>query len=174
MTIALVIGGSDDVWAEFESAKALCTEAGKDFEVFFTNDMIALYPGTGYAVTLHPDKLAGWLARRRAAGFPVPKQVIAHRAHKLVQKNTTDWGGSVGLLATKAAMEAACMRIILCGVPLDTGAGHVVRKKPWPAAMAFRRGWEKRWTELKPKVRSMSGWTATNLGKPTVQWLTEQ
>lgn len=169
--IALVVGGGGEVWPELEEAKKLCLEASVSYEVLFCNDMIEFYPDPGIAVTLHPDKLGGWLSRRRAKGFVPPKHVVCHRPHKFAHKTTKDWGGSVGLFATKVAMEAAFRHILLCGVPMEPQAKHFVRNQPWVASHAFRRAWENHWKEIKPITRSMSGWTASHLGKPTIAWV---
>jgi hypothetical protein len=48
---------------------------------------------------------------------------------------------------------------------------HFVRKQPWNPAHSFRRGWMARTRELKPYLRSMGGWTQTEFGAPTEEWL---
>jgi hypothetical protein len=50
-------------------------------------------------------------------------------------------------------------------------ADHITRHKPWHAAPGFIRGWHRHTGEIKPFVRSMSGWTKDQLGEPTFLWL---
>ena len=162
--VALVVGGSENVKEELAEAEALC--AGLDVTRFVINDMIPQAAGPCIAVSLHPTKLADWLKRREASGHPAPSQVWAHRSGPNVTNHVEDWAGSSGLFACKIARQLGFERIILCGVPMEPSAKHVVRAQPWPAGVTFRRGWERHKEEIKPFVRSMSGWTAEMFGLP--------
>ena len=167
--VALVVGGSERVKEELAEAEALC--AGCDVTRFVINDMIPQAEGPCIAVSLHPTKLADWLKRREANGHPAPSQVWAHRSGPNVTNHVEDWAGSSGLFACKIARQLGFERIILCGVPMEPSAKHVVRGQPWPAGVTFRRGWERHKEEIKPFVRSMSGWTAEQFGRPSVETL---
>jgi predicted SAM-dependent methyltransferase len=162
--VALVVGGSERVKEELAEAEALC--AGCEVTRFVINDMIPFAAGPCIAVSLHPTKLADWLRRREANGHPAPSQVWAHRSGPNVTHHVEDWAGSSGLFSVKIARKLGFERIILCGVPMEPSAKHVVRAQPWPAAVTFRRGWEKYKGEIAPFVRSMSGWTAEMFGRP--------
>ena len=171
-TVALVLGGSNDVFAEYVEAMKLCATAGIPWTVFGCNDMIEAFPGElPNGVTLHPDKLAEWLSRREAAGHQRPKVMWAHRHFANVDQWTRDWQGSVGLFAVKVAREEQFRKIICCGVPMNPDAQHFKRGVTWNAANAFRRGWVGHAKELRPFVRSMSGWTQELFGPPTLEWL---
>lgn len=170
--VALVLGGSLDVFKEYVEALKLCAAAGTPYTIFACNDMIEKFPGPlDNGVTLHPDKLPTWLSRRATAGLTPPKIMWAHRSFANVDQWTRDWLGSVGLFAVKVAREEQHRKIICCGVPMNTEAQHFMRKVSWNAALAFRRGWSGHRRELSPFVRSMSGWTREMFGPPTVEWL---
>lgn len=168
MPLALVVGGASCVWQDVEAAMRLATP-----DAFFViNDMIPRWPHRlDYVTTLHPDKLDGWLTARKKAGHPAPGQVWAHRHAKLVDKVTNDWAGSSGLFAVKLALELKFSGVILAGVPMTPEENHFVRQVKWSSARTFRNGWQKHLTDIKHKVRSMSGWTKSILGEPTPEWL---
>jgi len=171
-TVALVLGGSLNVFAEYTAALKLCAAAGLPWKIFACNDMIEAFPGAmDYGCTLHPDKLPGWLSRRAAAGLPAPPVIWAHRHFANVDQWTRDWSGSVGLFAVKVAREEQFKKIICCGVPMEIHNDHFKRKVPWVAALGFRRGWSAHAQELRRYTRSMSGWTKELFGAPTIEWL---
>ena len=172
---AIVMGGGGDPFAEFKHACDLCARAERTVTIFAGNDMIEKFPYyINHAVTLHPDKLQLWLPRRRAAGFNVPDKVWAHRVYEgSVTDWTRDWAGSTGLFCVKIARELGFVHIITCGVPMTKEADHFIRNEPWHAANGFLRGWVAHLEELRPYVRSYSGWTKEQLGEPTEQWLRE-
>ena len=173
--IALVIGGAETAFAE---ATAVCELAGFEASpanaVFAVNDMIAAYPHVvDHAVTLHPHKLMGWLRERHKAGFAPPLRSWCHRNKQAHFTDwSADWGGSSGLLAVKIARELGFNRIILCGVPMTVQGGHFRRHQRWVSAFGFRPAWERHAAELRPYVRSMSGWTREIFGAPPgAHWL---
>jgi len=171
--VAVVVGGAESVWAEVELAKALCKEANRTPEFFIINDMIAVFPGEARAITLHPAKLQQWLDQRRNTKYPEPTQVWCHSLNRLVTNHTLDWGGSSGLFSIKIAREEDFKKILLCGVPMTVQDNHFVRHQRWNACTAFQEPWKVHLHEIKPYVRSFSGWTAEQLGKPTVEFLAE-
>lgn len=179
MARGLVLGGAAGVWEEASDALEMFTPD----VVLATNDMIAQWPHrVDIACTLHPEKLADWLKARRKNGYnDVSDNTWSHRNESrggpkfpAVKHVSADWSGSSGLFATKVGMlEFECSHIILAGVPLVPKASHFVRERPWGSASAFHGGWRRHEKELKPRVRSMSGWTADLLGRPTVEWLNQ-
>ena len=129
--------------------------------------MIPFAAGPCIAVSLHPTALADWLKRREGPAIRLAVVSSAHRSGPNVTNHVEDWAGSSGLFACKIARQLGFERIILCGVPMDPSAKHVVRAQPWPAGVTFRRAsWERHKEEIKPFVRSMSGWTAEQFGRP--------
>ena len=75
-------------------------------------------------------------------------------------------GGSA-LLGVLAAIRLGYNKIVICGCPME---GPNPRHKGWDYNR-FQGGWEKKAEVIKPFTRSMSGWTAKFLGKPTDEWL---
>jgi hypothetical protein len=171
--IALIIGGAENALAEYAAACELVRlEAGNDAAVFAVNDMIAAFPRlVDHAVTLHPAKIMEWLRPRHNAGLAPPLRAWCHRdGQRHFTDWSPDWGGSSGLFAVKIARELDFRRIILCGVPMTVEGGHFRRGQRWPAAFGFRPAWERHAGELRPYVRSMSGWTRELLGAPGTHW----
>jgi hypothetical protein len=173
--VAIVVGGGGDPLSEFDAARALCDAVGKSHATFVCNDMIALFPHIiDFAGTLHPDKMHAWVGLRMKYGHPMPfGSTWAHRTWKGFSHDTKDWQGSSGLFLTKIAREQGYTHIILCGVPMTVEAEHFVRHQRWNSAPGFVRGWVKHETALRPYVRSMSGWTQSVYGAPSVDWLVE-
>lgn len=171
--VALVVGGGGDPLSEYGAARALCESASKSVATFVCNDILTFFPDVvDYAGTLHPDKMFGWQRERTKNKLPMPfGQTWCHRDYVGFSHHTRDWQGSSGLFMTKVALEVGFTHIILCGVPMEVDSDHIVRHQPWHAAPGFIRGWHKRLIELRPYVRSMSGWTKEQLGEPTIMWL---
>lgn len=121
-----------------------------------------------YVSTYHEEEIPAIRERRKSIGGNTDYQVISHLAHPGVDICIADWwnpSGSSALLGVQAALRLGYTRIILCGCPLEG-------KNPAGASYGnFREGWAPRKSELKDNVRSMSGWTAEFLGKPTEDWL---
>ena len=174
--MALVVGGGGDPLSEYSAARAMCEHAGKSVATLVCNDTLTIFPDVvDYAGTLHPDKMHGWERERVKNKLPMPfGSIWCHRSYLGFSNNTRDWQGSSGLFMTKVALEAGFTHIILCGVPMEVEADHIIRHKPWHAAPGFIRGWQRHMIELKPFVRSMSGWTQQQLGAPTSLWIVSE
>jgi hypothetical protein len=182
VTIALVLGGADCLWADVEAALSL----GEFDRVVACNDAAALWPGRlDAAVSLHAEKLPLWLRRRAQGGHtgpsrvfgslealrsvpPVTDQISDHTEYRFRGQADT---GSSGLFALKVALEdLGCDRAVLCGVPM-TPTGHFVRRADWLHATKYRKGWEQALPQIRARARSMSGWTADLLGRPDAEWI---
>lgn len=125
-----------------------------------------------YMATYHPNLIPETKSRRESVGGNTDYIVISHE-----QKPGVDIiepllpgerSGSSALLGALAAIKLGYSRIILCGCPL-TG-----KNAAGGSYETFRAGWEQKKDFLNGRVRSMSGWTAELLGKPTSEWLTEE
>ncbi len=173
--VALIVGGAETVLEEYQRALDMCAAAGLTTENFCANDMIEQFEGViDNAVTLHPEKLGTWLMRRRAAGRPEPGRVWCHRPYNGVTNWTRDKGGSSGLFGVKIARELHYTHVVLCGVHMTLEGQHFLRKTDWTAYAGFRRSWVREMTQIKPYVRSFAGWTRTELGAVTSDWLQEK
>lgn len=172
--IALVIGGSNNVFAEWRAAADLCATYAQPYHTFVCNSMIGDFPeAMTHAVTLHPENLSDWLGGRGSKGFPPPPRVWSHRPFNSVTDYTRDVQGSVGLFAVKVGRQLGYSKFILCGVPMTVEDEHYKRKARWNACTAFQKAWTSRSGELSlPQcVRSMSGWTRQQLGFPDAEWM---
>jgi hypothetical protein len=165
--IAVVLGGAVGAFDELSRASQIQPVR----YLVAVNDAACHYPGKLDAfVTLHPEKLSGWLGARRTAGLPEPATVIAHTAAPLVTE-VVDYqfpgqtgSGSSGLFAAKIALERTALPVVLCGVPMQSERAHFFCEAPWDQVTQFRDAW----VAMKPRlarVRSMSGWTASLLGE---------
>lgn len=178
---ALVVGGSEDVFREVESALEMFTPDA----VIALNHSIAKYDGRiTHACTLHSEKLRYWQDARRDAGFNTNYRTIAIEkpavkdpdGPKIDVELDYRWphtgSGSTGLYGVRVALLLLkCERVVLAGVPMTPGASNFVTHKPWDAALVFRAAWVSALPHLNGKVRSMSGWTREILGFPTPKWL---
>jgi len=170
--IALIVGGSEQALDEYAAAATLCREAEKSYITIVCNDTIQVFPDhIDHAVTLHPDKMHIWLSNRKKAGFDDVGATWCHRPYRGFTNDTRDWGGSSGLLSAKIARVLKYTHVVLCGIPMTVEANHILRKKRWNAAHGFRRGWGRHTPDLKPFLRSMSGWTRELFTAPTTEWL---
>jgi hypothetical protein len=175
---AVVLGGSKFVWSELAEAQKLCTfdlviavnHAGRDF------------PGhVDHFCSLHANLVPNWLEQRRLKGLPPPGAVWTanHKGQRLGRRidlpfRTVDGiGGSSGLLAARVALEVADLAV-LCGIPMDAGGEHYDKPGAWVEAERYRKVWRAHMGELRGRVKSMGGWTASELGWPTKEWINGQ
>ncbi len=184
MTNALVVGGADCALKDVEAALRL----GEFDGVITVNDITIHWPGDIHAaVSLHSEKWNYWLIQRQRANRPMPRRVFAHlefRTSNAVARQPpqiTDYveykfpsqkdSGSSGLFGVKVAlMDLGYDRAVICGIPMTAEGRHFFDKRPWGGAASMRRGWKQALPYLS-RVRSMGGWTAELLGKPTVEWM---
>ena len=123
-----------------------------------------------YVATYHPEKIDMTRERRASIGGNTDYKLICHEQRPGVDIVIRDWwkpSGSSALLGVQAGLMAGYKKIILCGCPL-TG-----KNSDGASYEHFRGGFEARKAEIAPYVRSMSGWTADLLGKPTPEWFAE-
>jgi hypothetical protein len=174
MLKALVLGGAACVHEGAERALALFQPDA----IFAVNNIGIDWSGRlDYWCTLHPLPTHKWpgmaqaLVRRHKAGLNRP-QTWAHRPGPGIDRTTGDWAGSSSLFAVKVARLEGFERIVLAGVPMNASY-HYNDARPWMQHTAFVNGWRKRAPEIRPFVRSMSGWTRELLGDPSAEWLAE-
>lgn len=171
--IALVLGGAPSVWSDLERAQALT--AGLDTVIVATNYAGLLFEGDLDAwATLHPELFAGWRAERAENGLNTDYRAITHRKHGgLVgaEVHPLGWSGSSGLYAAQVAVEVlGAASVILCGVPMEREAGHIVVAGEWTLVEKYKPAWLAA-KEAGLNVRSMGGWTADLFGEPDAEWV---
>lgn len=161
VVIALILGGAPSVWRDLAEAQALLNRrhlvvAANLAGIHFTG------PLDGWA-SLHTDLLPKWAAER--SGKP---------ARRLFTPPTPDerWPGSSGLYALQCALlEMGATGAILCGVPMEQGAGHFSDPGAWASTVDYRRAFASALPELGARTRSMGGWTQALFGPPTAAWI---
>lgn len=169
---ALVLGSAASMWEEAEAALKLFTP---DAVCAANNSGIVWPDRLDYWVTLHPGPDPNWpgvvvaLEKRLAAGRNRP-QVWGHKVATGIDRHTSDWKGSTGLLCVKVLREEGFERIVLAGVPMTREAGHFYDKKPWLQFDNYVKAWPAHKAELAPFVRSMTGYTKELFGEPTQEW----
>lgn len=177
MRVAIVVGGGPTVWRDVAMATQLVLDTlSENPFVIAVNDAAAEFPGHLDAMaTLHPEFFAKWRNERRQRGGNVDFEAWTHdtRPSRLAAEKMRlhpDRHGSSGLFALDVAIHLGFRHNILCGVPMDQGA-HFRRREPWRDFASFRTAWIKAIPALRATTRSMSGWTAQQLGEPTAEWL---
>lgn len=117
------------------------------------------------------DMMDRWVPQRRSLGWPVPPLWSTPRhAARLGIGAASYWEGSSGALGVEVARLAGCTKIVLCGVPLRNGP-HFYEGDDFTWEVHYQRRWTEKLPDLRKTVRSMSGWTAEQLGRPTREWL---
>ncbi|MFV3077966.1 hypothetical protein [Niveispirillum fermenti] len=162
---ALVVGCGAGVMTE-----ALSLPVVPDL-VIAVNDQIRDWPGPlDVAASLHPDRLAGWLAGRSApvarVYAPTEEAGVTH-----VMPRRAHWHGTSGLYAVEVAFALGATRVVLAGVPIDDGPHHAGPHTLAPWGPYYREGWRNAAPALSRHVRSMGGWTARLFGQPDRDWL---
>jgi hypothetical protein len=179
LTVALVLGGANCLWADVEAALDL----GEFAAVVACNDASASWPGQLDAmVSLHAEKLHFWMARRTKAGHPPPARLFTKEngAPKIEATATRyrfpgqDRTGSSALFALKVALiDLGLDKAVLCGVPMTEEGRHFFDAASWRGAPNHRAGWTQALPQIASRARSMSGWTRDLLGAPDAAWLSE-
>jgi len=173
--VAFVIGSAACVWDDLSSARSMCTP---DLTVI-VNQMGIAYP-TAFDcwVSYHSNLLPVWSEKRDKLNLPRAKElwtgmIRASNAPKNIHMSKNR-GGSSGMLATCVALGKQATHVILIGVPMDPDMKHFNNQnqgKPWTDGKNYKHHWTMKVPEFTGRVKSMSGWTASILGIPTIEWL---
>lgn len=167
---AVILGSAGCLWDDLEKIPD-----GWADTVLAVNMAGATYAGVlHHWCSLHPEKLVGWEATRRALGHPGGYTRWAGRRapgcdHGPVDHVIDHWGGTSAGLACKVALrELGATSVVLAGCP-QTNTPHFHEFRPWAH---FDACWNE-WLRLKgdgmlDDVRSLSGRTRDLLGAP--QW----
>lgn len=170
--LALILGGSLAVWTDLERAQELTL--GLDTLIVTTNHAGRLYEGRIDAwATLHPELFAEWAEERAAKGLNTDYRAFAHRKRGdlAAEVHPMAWSGSSGLYAAQVAVQAlGASGVILCGVPMEREAGHIVTPGAWTLVEKYKPAWLTAKEAALP-VRSMAGWTAELFGEPDADWI---
>ncbi|MEN6306905.1 MAG: hypothetical protein ABFD91_04045 [Anaerohalosphaeraceae bacterium] len=120
-----------------------------------------------FMATYHPVDISPAAERRRKKGGNLDYTVISHERKSgvgMIIPYEEPSGGSA-FLGAYAGVLMKYDKIIVCGCPL------IGRNAKGENYAQFRKGWEHHKEKLRGQVRSVSGWTAEFLGKPTEEWI---
>lgn len=172
--IGLCHAGAEGVYEEAYQALTLLQSVGALVVYLACNEAGILLPDLQHWGSLHPAKFPLWEAQRKEARRPGGYVRWSIGRMQIVDRVIRNWrGGSSGLHIVDVALNGLELDgAICCGMPLDDRMNQF-RREPWGAAHPFRQGWKEPETlaVLRPRVRSMSGWTEELLGAPTAEWL---
>lgn len=166
--VLIVTGSAPDVGLDMAALAQIAADAPCEYMAIGL-DAVDRYPWRiAYMATFHPAEIPRIRERRAAIGGNLDYRIISHEARPEVDLYIADWwkpSGSSALLGVQAALGLGYDRVVLCGCPLT---GKNDKNGDYEN---FRKGWTPRLGELAGRVRSMSGWTAEVLGRPTKEWI---
>lgn len=168
--LALILGGAPAVWDDLAAAQAVL---GPHRPLIVACNMAGFHFGGRINAwcSLHPERRAEWAAARRGNAdyrWFVPTITAGPYAEVVAER----WPGSSGLYAAQIALfELGASAAILCGVPMDSEAGHFAVPGPWATTRSYRRAFVAALPVIGGRLRSMGGWTASLLGSPTAAWV---
>jgi hypothetical protein len=181
MTHALILGGADCLWSDLDQLREL---AGEWTGLVIATNMAGVhYPGrVDHWVTRHPNFMyegrfpfessPSWMEQRAERGGNTDMVTWSHKTG-WPTRMVEDWDGSTGLTAVTVAVELDVLGT-LCGLPMDVRGhfdnGKSRRGRVWPKALGYQKHWLAVMDRNKPRMRSFSGWTAEQFGKPDVEW----
>lgn len=166
----LILGGARCVWEDVASLGQWPAHV----DVAAVNDVGAKWPGhLRFWASLHPKKFKKWEMLRKNNGHPSGYEKYGNKFGKpMIDWVVPDWGGSSGLYAVKISLSLGYDKIVLAGIPMDPKEKHFFSEKDWEACFQhrFREAWERHIDDIKPFVRSCSGWTRNLLGGPEINY----
>lgn len=175
MSVALCLGAAECLDDDLKAALDLCEP---DF-IIACNDAIPHWPGRlDAAVSLHCDHQHARRELRRERGYPEPDEWLVAPNRDAGWQSLVDHllpgmgvSGSSGLFAVKVGLfDFGADKAIIAGMPLDPTL-HCDGRTIFTCAWTFRDAWREIPDRIKPRIRSMSGWTAQFLGRPDKEWL---
>lgn len=160
--IAIVLGGAPSVWSELAEAREIL---GARRHLVVAANLAGIHHKGGLDgwASLHPDRLPEWARQRRG-----------NRDFRTFTPDDTaeKWPGSSGLYAAQVALlEMGASGAVLCGVPMDSEVGHFINPGRWAGTGDYRRAFEVAMLEVGGRLRSLGGWSADLLGKPSAAWI---
>ena len=165
--IAIILGGAPSVWTDLAEAKVLL---GARPHIIVAANLAGIQfkgPLDGWA-TLHAEMIEAWTEERGEPAARTFSPIAGHHVEVVAER----WPGSSGLYALQVALfEMGAASAVLCGVPMETTAGHFANPGPWAAATSYRRAFCQALPEIGGRVRSLGGWTRDLFGAPTPSWL---
>lgn len=181
---AIVLGCAASVHDDYKAA----TKLFKPDFVVAVNDVGMDWPDyIDHWASCHIQNFPNWILQRASNGFEAAGQLwtndtkIPHLSpaqKSLGYKGAPYFEGSSGALGVSVAKAVMAengvsekdARIVLCGLPLTNGPHYYGGEHDFTWEKQYQSRWQQNQDKL-TNVRSMSGWTADLLGKPTKAWL---
>ena len=167
MRDALVVGAAWGVWDDLRAA----AHHLQNPEVFAVGEMVVFYPPLiEHAVSHHAEQLVHWRAARRGDAYCDQEVVTTHSslARPGIDRAWLDFReGDSALLAVRVALSLGFTRVIVIGVQLQSGVGHVWEDVAGPMPFDFTH-YREHWTRLREefigRVFGVSGFVGELLG----------
>lgn len=183
MKAALVIGCSMGVWDDVEAAFRLSR-----FDRVYCVKLAGVYWPEEFDVwvTLHPEYMDDYEARRHAKGYPGGYEIVAplegeveyrnRKKGRVTRRVSYRWKGmnssaSSGIYGAKVARDDGCDRVVLAGIPMSDEPHFARGRSSWEQRDSFLPGLEVALPHMRGWCRSVSGLTSEKLGVPTPEWL---
>ena len=182
MKRALVLGGGACLWRDLQALSEHVLGGERwSWVVLAVNDAGWAYRfSIDHWVSLHCKKFPVWEAMRAQLGYSMdytkwggswrsgPDDSTIHGIEHIRPVTRV---GSSGLHAVEIALdELGADRVVTVGIPMD-GSGHFWDPVPWDHAIAHHDAWRESVADFAGRVRALSGWTETLLGRPDRAWL---
>jgi len=169
--IILLIGFGPCVKDDLFLANAVIN--GQEFQTMAIGmDVVKMFENrTDYIITNHPEDIPIIKSIMEKRGYnpsPIVTPTNAAGTDFILDPPYEGPSGSSAIVGSLWALQQGFKKIILCGCPLS---GNAIEGNPYEA---FRPGWQYHFNKVKGRVKSMSGWTAELLGKPTLDWVAER
>lgn len=174
---AVIIAGASRVWEDRKAASDMLRDSAIPDLIIGVNKVGMELPYLTDWVSLHADQLLNWdrvrrarFYNRRARLWTADHIIDNMKLHGDPDLLSTEylWDGTSTALAVFVAAALRCDRVLLIGAPLIDGP-HYYEGESFTQSSYTRPFWEEN-ADCLTNVRSMSGWTAELLGKPTPEW----
>lgn len=166
--VLIIVGSAPCALEDFASAIARLGSSCCHIMLIGLSSSGLIASDVNYIATYHPNDIPSIEKSRKEIGANTDYLIIGHKKREgvdIVEPYVAP-SGSSALLGALAGIRMGYDKIILCGCPLIG-----VNKKAFRPYSEFQKGWKAKEKEVRPFVRSMSGWTKELLGEPTADWL---
>lgn len=171
----MVLGCAACVYEDAEKALELFTP---DL-IVAVNHIGTVYPKVDHWASCHIDLFPQWVLERASNDLPaaqlwtnetkIPNLSPAQKAMSIKGAPYCDTS-SGGLGIDVAVFGLKADKVVVCGVPLENGP-HFYEGEQFTWQDPYRYKWTHNMNKWGDKVRSLSGWTRTQLSYPTPEWL---
>lgn len=162
-----MVGAARGVWDDLRAA----AHALQNPAVFAVGEMVVFYPPLiEHAVSHHAEQLAHWRAARLGDAHCDQEIVTTHSSLSKpgIDRVWSDFReGDSALLAVRVALALGFKRVVVIGVQLQSGVGHIWEDVEGPPPFDFthyRQHWTRLRDEFVGRVFGVSGFVRELLG----------